>query len=85
MNKSNIGLFLTAFAQVTLVAMNVVFIHKDKVIALIITGFLISLIWTLNVKRVAFGGWKDRFIYAGGAGLGTLFGYYASNLISCFI
>lgn len=85
MNKSNIGLFFTAFLQVFLVSMNVVFIHHDKIIALLLTGFLISLVWTLNVKRVAFGGWGDRFIYATGAGLGTLVGYYLSNYIVKFI
>lgn len=85
MNKSELGLFFTAFLQVFLVATNVVFIHHDKIVALVITGFLISLVWTLNVKRVAFGGWKDRFIYATGAGVGTLIGYYLSNYIIKFI
>lgn len=85
MNKENIGLFLTAFLQVFLVAMNVVFIHHDKIFALVITGFAISLVWTLNVKRVAFGGWADRFVYATGAGVGTLIGYYLSNYIVKFI
>lgn len=85
MNKSELGLFFTALLQVFLVSMNVVFIHHDKIIALVITGFLISLVWTLNVKKVAFGGWKDRFIYATGAGVGTLLGYYLSNYIVRFI
>jgi hypothetical protein len=34
-------------------------------------GFLISLIWTLNVKGVVFGTWAHRVVFALGAALGT--------------
>ncbi len=77
--KDNIRLFLTGFIQVFLTAMNVVFITNRSVIPLIITGFLISFVWTINVKRIAFGEHKDRFIYALGAALGTYFGYLSAN------
>lgn len=76
-----IKLFLTAMLQVTFVAMNVLFISKGMWIPMLITGFMISLIWTLNVKKIAFGGWMDRFVYATGAMCGTGIGYFLSSYI----
>ncbi len=71
--------------QVALVSMNVVFISKSMVVPMLITGFGISFIWTLNVKRAAFGGWRDRFIYSFGAmtgtGLGFLIGRYLIQIL----
>jgi len=78
-------LFVTALLQVTFVSMNVVFISKSMIVPMLITGFLISLIWTLNVKKVAFGRWRDRFIYAFGAMTGTYLGFILSTkLIKLF-
>ena len=79
--KSRTLLFITAVCQVTFVAMNVQFISSHKIIPMLLTGFMISFIWTLNVKRVAFGGWTDRFIYATGAMIGTGLGYLISSTI----
>lgn len=79
MKKDTIKLFLTALLQVTFVAMNVIFISQHKWIPLLFTGFMISFIWTLNVKKVAFGGWADRFTYAFGAMCGTGLGVLISN------
>lgn len=83
--KSRIILFLTALLQVTFVAMNTVFISNQKVAPMLATGFMISLIWTLNVKKVAFGDWTDRFIYATGAMCGTGLGYLIANLITTLV
>lgn len=74
-------LFLTALSQVTFVAMQPLFIVNHKVIPMLITGFLISLIWTLNVKKVAFGTWTDRIVYATGAMIGSGIGYYISKYL----
>ena len=74
-------LFTTAILQVLFVSMNVVFITKAMVIPMLLTGFCISFVWTLNVKKVAFGGWRDRMIYATGAMIGTGLGFYLSNFI----
>lgn len=79
--KKKYALFLTALIQVTFVAMQPLLIVNHKVLAMLITGFLISLVWTLNVKKVAFGGWGDRFTYAIGAMTGTGLGYIISNYI----
>lgn len=79
--RDKIKLFLTAFFQVTFVAISQVAISKDVLWLLIIAGFMISYIWTMNVKRVAFGNHRDRLIYATGAMFGTITGYFLSNYI----
>jgi hypothetical protein len=78
---SKYQLFLTAVLQVTFVAMNVIFISNHMILPMLLTGFMISFIWTLNVKKVAFGGWTDRFIYAFGAMCGTGLGFLISNYV----
>lgn len=79
--KERLVLFSTAFLQVALVSMNVKFISNGAVIPMLIAGFLISLVWTLNVKKVALGNWYDRFTYSFGALAGTGIGFLISNLI----
>lgn len=81
LEKSKWALFLTALVQVTFVAMNVTFIAHQRIVPMLATGFMISLIWTINVKRVALGTWWDRITYANGAMLGTGLGYIISNWI----
>lgn len=70
-----------ATVQVGFVAANVVFLSRGNIIAMLISGFFISLIWTLNVKRVAFGAWRERFAYASGAMAGTYLGYLISTSV----
>jgi len=77
--KTRIYLFSTALLQVMLVSMNIVFITYHQLLAMTITGFAISIIWTFNVKKVAFGSLTDRVVYASGAAAGTLIGYYISK------
>ena len=79
--KSIISLFMTGFLQVTFVSMNIMYISKGMILPMLITGALISLIWTINVSKIAFGGWRDRWIYVAGATAGTGFGYYLSHLL----
>jgi len=81
LEKSKWALFLTAMVQVTFVAMNVTFIAHNRIVPMLLTGFMISLIWTINVKRVALGGWLDRITYANGAMFGTGIGYFISHWI----
>jgi hypothetical protein len=80
-SKDQILLFVTAYFQVLFVGANTCFLAAGKFEHSLITGFLISLLWTLNVRRVAFGGWSDRFIYATGAGMGTVSGMTLANYI----
>lgn len=79
--KQRISLFITALMQVMFVAMSQVFISKDRYILMLITGFMISLIWTFNVKRAAFGDLRDKIIYATGAMFGTGVGYLLANYL----
>ena len=78
---NNVYLFLTAALQVSLVSMNVVFISKGSILPMLVTGFAISFVWTLNVKKAAFGKWRERLIYASGAMVGTGVGYFITKLI----
>lgn len=77
-----IKLFLAAFMQVSLVAMNVVFISRGHIVPMFLTGFGISLIWTFNVKRISGGELQDKFAYATGAGLGTVAGYFLAKFLT---
>lgn len=73
-------LFLTGFTQVFFVAINTYFLSKEFYIGVFICGFIISLIWSWNVKKVAFGTLKDRLFYALGAAFGSLIGLIVSIL-----
>jgi hypothetical protein len=84
-NMSSIKLFITGFLQVMFISMNTVFISKAMLVPMAITGFLISIIWTLNVKKVAFGEWKDRIIYAVGATVGTVTGFIFAHFINTLL
>ncbi len=74
------ALFFTALFQVSFVSMNVIFISKGLIIPMLVTGFAISFLWTLNVRKAAFGTWKERVVYSTGAMTGTYIGYIVSNL-----
>lgn len=65
----------TGWLQVTLVAMNTYQIANRHVVGALIVGFLISLVWTFNI-RSALGGWSERLSYCFGASAGTATGLY---------
>jgi hypothetical protein len=73
-------LFITGFVQVFFVAINTYFISKGFYLGVFFCGTIISLIWSWNVKKIAFGTFKDRIIYSVGAGFGSLFGLIISML-----
>lgn len=83
--KPKLTLFLTAMSQVTLVSMNVVFISKAMVVPMLVTGWGISFIWTLNVRRAAFSGIRDKLIYATGAMFGTGIGFYIAKYLTTIL
>jgi hypothetical protein len=76
-----IRLFLTAFAQVALVSLNTVLLATGRTAWSIVVAFLISYVWTFNVKRAAFGSHVEKLIYSGGAASGAAFGIYIAGLI----
>jgi hypothetical protein len=74
-------LFITGFVQVFFVAINTYFLSKEFYLGVFICAFIISLIWSWNVRKVAFGTFKDRLCYALGAGFGSLLGLIVSKII----
>jgi hypothetical protein len=79
--KDHAKLFLTGFVQVILVVINTFQVAHNKYSGVFFVGFLISLVWSYNVKKIAFGSFTDRVIYSSGAAVGSLTGLFISNLI----
>ena len=76
-----IKLFTTGFTQVFLVVLNTYFITREFLLGIIACGFLISFIWSHNVKKVAFGSEWDRIVYALGAMAGSVAAFYFGKWI----
>ena len=85
MERVKHNLFLTGFLQVFLVAMNTVFVSSGLIIPMLITGFLISIIWSWNIKKIAFSTINDRIIYSTGAACGTGLGWWIAILIKSIL
>lgn len=79
---NRLRLFGTAFLQVLFVACSTVFIANHQAVGVVVSAFAVSLVWTLNVRQVAIGGWPDRFVYATGAACGSLTGMYLAATLS---
>jgi len=79
--KSKISLFFTGLIQVLLVVTNTYQVSHGKYIGAVLVGFLISMVWSFNVKKIAFGSLVDRLIYAFGASFGTFLGILISEFI----
>jgi hypothetical protein len=79
--RDEIKLFTTGFVQVFFVAVNTYFLSKEFFLGVFICAFMISFIWSWNVKKVAFGTMIDRIMYAVGAAFGSMFGLVVSTLI----
>lgn len=75
-------LFLTGFLQVFFVAINTWLITQRNFIGVLIVSFLISFIWSFNVKKVAFGSMLDRVIYSIGASIGGISGLLIGGLVT---
>ena len=75
-------LFTTGMIQVLFVVMNTYFISRQYWQGVLVCGFLISIIWSWNVKRVAFGDWQDRIFYSMGAAFGSLVGLFISRFFA---
>ena len=71
---ARLSIFLTGFIQVALVSAQTYMVARSIYQGVFIIGFLISLVWSVNVKKIAFGGWGDRLVYSTGAGVGAVVG-----------
>ena len=67
-------IFLTAFMQVGLVAINTYLITHLYWVGIFVVSCLISLLWAYNVSKVAISETKHKLIYALGAGCGAITG-----------
>lgn len=79
--SSSLILFWTGFLQVFLVTVQTYFVAKTFFPAVRTVAFLISFLWIFNVRKTAFGGWFDRFLYSFGASFGATIGLLASKLV----
>jgi hypothetical protein len=79
--RESINLFITGFVQVFFVAINTYFLSKIFYLGVFLCAFMISFIWSWNVKKVAFGTISDRIVYASGAAFGSIVGLLISTLI----
>lgn len=79
--KDRAWLFVTGYVQVLLVALNTWQLSHNKLLGAAIGGFLISYIWSWNVKKVAFGSHTDRVIYSIGAAFGTMSGLLVATVL----
>jgi len=75
------NLFITGFLQVFFVALNTWLITQRSFLGVLVVSFLISFIWSFNVKKVAFGSMRDRLVYSIGASIGGLTGLFIGGLI----
>lgn len=80
--RNRFPLAFTGFLQVVFVSMNTIYITRGAWVAMIVTSFCISFLWSGNVKKIAFGDMWDRVVYAAGASFGCAAGYVSAQLIT---
>ena len=71
---------LFGWLQVTLVALNTWQLANGKVLGAFLVGFLISLVWTSNVRSVVKSEMRVRVSYSVGAAMGTVTGIGLARL-----
>lgn len=84
MLKQKTILFASGFVQVFFVAVNTFFIAKEQYILVFPTSLIISLIWSSNIKKLAFGSMSDRIVYSIGAAIGSVIGLLISKSIQAW-
>jgi len=73
--------FLLAYVQLSFICLNTIFLAKNNPPMVFISSFIISYIWSHNVKKVALGTEWDKIIYSCGASLGSITGLFLSNYV----
>lgn len=74
-------IFLTAFLQVGLVAINTLLITKLLWVGIFAVSFFISFLWAFNVSKVSVSTTQSKLTYAFGAGCGAITGLLLINLV----
>lgn len=83
--KTWMKLFMTGVIQVYFVAINTVFLSKELYVGVFFAAFMISMVWSYNIKKIVFGTMTDRVLYSLGATVGSLLGLFTSGLLVDFI
>ena len=74
--------FFQSFLQIGLVSISTVLITKHLYYGIFVVAFLISLLWTFNVSRIAVSTIKQKLIYSLGAGAGAVSGVLLTQLFN---
>jgi len=80
-NRDKLSLFTTGFIGVFFIVANTYFIANRFIPGIAFASFMISFVWTINVRKVAVGTTTDRVIYSLGATCGSVTGFLISKLI----
>lgn len=63
-------------------SVNICFLSLGSVAGVLVASFLVSLIWSINVRKIAFGNNMDRLIYSAAAAVGSVAGLLSAEAIS---
>lgn len=74
-------LFTTGFVQVFFVAINTYLISKGIYLGVFLCGFMISLVWSWNIKKISISTFTERIHYSLGAATGSVTGLLVSTYI----
>jgi hypothetical protein len=85
MGKERVKLVLTGAIQVYFIAVNTYFLSKEIYLGVIIAAFMISMVWSHNIKKIAFGTLTDRVLYSLGATIGSAAGLATSKILTSLI
>jgi len=83
--KQKTTLFITGAIQVYFVAINTYFLSREFYLGVTFAAFMISMIWSHNIKKIAFGTLTDRVLYSLGATVGSLAGLATSKALTNLI
>lgn len=75
----------TGFIQVFFVSLNFCFLVNRVYFGVLIASFMISFIWSFNVKRIVFGSNIDRVLYSLGASIGSISGILSESFLNSLI
>jgi len=75
-------IFFQSFLQIGLVSISTILITKHIYFGIFVSAFLISLLWTFNVSRIAVSTIKQKLIYSLGAGTGAICGVFITQLFN---
>jgi hypothetical protein len=84
-NKNSLHLFFTGYIQVFFVSLNLCFLINRMYIGVLLASFMISFIWSFNVKKIVFGSTLDRVSYSLGAAFGSLSGIWSESFITAIL